>query len=251
MPIEVESCVASHVGDRPEQQDRVGLFVHPRYPDVVLAVLADGMGGLSGGAMAAEQVLLRARQNLESYAPRHETPESLLRSVLSEAHTGIRLTRFTSELEPHSTAVALLLQPEGVWWAHCGDSRAYHFRGGALMSRTRDHSIVGELLHSGVLDEAGARNHPRRSVLLSCLGDQREPRIDIAWTRPLLAGDRFLLCSDGLWAYFSDSELALALHEHAPRTAAERLLALARERASGGGDNISLAIIKLAGRSAP
>lgn len=250
MPIEVESCVASHIGDRLEQQDRVALFVHPQHPDIVLAVLADGMGGLSGGAMAAEQVLLRARQNLESYAPRHETPESLLHSVLTEAHLGIRLTRFTTELEPHSTAAALLLQPEGAWWVHCGDSRVYHLRGGVLQSRTRDHSVVGELLEQGRLDEAGARSHPRRSVLLSCLGEQREPRIDGAGARPLRAGDHFLLCSDGLWTYFSDSELALTVHEHSPRVAAERLLALARERAGGAGDNIALAILKLVERRA-
>lgn len=245
MGIDVESCVASHLGDRAEQQDRVGLFTHPERPGVLLAVLADGMGGLSGGAMAAEQVLLRARQNLESYAPPHETPESLLQSILREAHVGIRLTRFTSEQEPHSTAAALIVQPGGAWWAHCGDSRVYHLRGSATLSRTEDHSVVGELQRSGRLGEADASRHPQRNMLLSCLGSPREPCIAYATAQPLIAGDSFLLCSDGLWGYFSDCELASTVNELAPRAAAERLIALARKRAGGGGDNISLAIIKL------
>lgn len=245
MRIEVESCVASHVGDRVEQQDRVALFVHPQQPGILLAVVADGMGGLSGGAMAAEQVLLRARQNLDSYAPLHETPESLLESIVREAHVGIRLTRFTSEQEPHSTVAALLLQPEGAWWAHCGDSRVYHVRAGQTLSRTQDHSVVGELIRSGRLGEAAARHHPQRNMLLYCLGGPREPEFSAASTRPLLAEDCFVLCSDGLWPFFSDFELASTVQEFAPRAAAERLIGLARQRAAGCGDNIALAIIKL------
>lgn len=245
MQIEIESCVASHIGDRAEQQDRVGLFVHPEQAGVLLAVVADGMGGLSGGAMAAEQVLLRARQNLDTYAPLHETPESLLESIVREAHIGIRLTRFTSEQEPHSTVAALLLQPGGAWWAHCGDSRVYHMRGSRTLSRTADHSVVGELIRSGRLDEAGARFHPKRNMLTYCLGAPTEPHFSTAATEALTAGDSFLLCSDGLWSSLSDFELASTVHELAPRAAAERLISLARQRAGGSGDNIALAIIKL------
>lgn len=74
----------------------------------MLAALADGMGGHSGGAMAAEQVLLKARQNLEIYNP-GEPPDEFLASIIDEAHVVIKLTRFTSEQDPHSTAVLLLL----------------------------------------------------------------------------------------------------------------------------------------------
>ena len=87
MPFSAETCVAMHIGDRLEQQDRVGLFAHPKRPGIMMAALADGMGGHSGGAVAAEQVIMRARQNLETYAPLHETPRDLLASVIDEAHT--------------------------------------------------------------------------------------------------------------------------------------------------------------------
>ena len=212
---------------------------------MLMAVLADGMGGHSGGAMAAEQVLIRARQNFEAYAPAQETPEDLLRSVIDEAHTVIKLTRFTSEQDPHSTAVVFTLQQGKAYWAHCGDSRLYHFRGAHTMSRSADHSLVGELQRKGRLDENQALNHPQRNVLLSCLGSDREPRIEYGCEASPVAGDCFLLCSDGLWAYFTDFELASTLQEFPPRAAAERLIAQVRQRAGGSGDNISLAVIKL------
>ena len=245
MSFTAETCVAMHVGDRKEQQDRVALFGHPKRPGMLMAVLADGMGGHSGGAMAAEQVLIRARQNFETYAPAQETPEDLLRSVIDEAHTVIKLTRFTSEQDPHSTAVVFTLQQGKAYWAHCGDSRLYHFRGAHTMSRSADHALVGELQRKGRLDENQALNHPQRNVLLSCLGSDREPRIEYGCEASPVAGDCFLLCSDGLWAYFTDFELASTLQEFPPRAAAERLIAQVRQRAGGSGDNISLAVIKL------
>ena len=245
MSFTAETCVAMHVGDRKEQQDRVALFGHPKRPGMLMAVLADGMGGHSGGAMAAEQVLIRARQNFETYAPAQETPEDLLRSVIDEAHTVIKLTRFTSEQDPHSTAVVFTLQQGKAYWAHCGDSRLYHFRGAHTMSRSADHSLVGELQRKGRLDENQALDHPQRNVLLSCLGSDREPRIEYGCEASPVAGDCFLLCSDGLWAYFTDFELASTLQEFPPRAAAERLIAQVRQRAGGSGDNISLAVIKL------
>ena len=245
MAFSAETCVAMHIGDRSEQQDRVGLFAHSKRPGIMMAVLADGMGGHSGGAMAAEQVIIRAKQNFESYAPLHEEPQELLSGVIDEAHTVIKLTRFTSEQDPHSTAVVLLLQQGKVYWAHCGDSRLYYFRGASTVSRSGDHSLVGELVRKGRLDESGALKHPQRNVLLSCLGSEREPRIEYGIADQLVAGDSFLLCSDGLWAYFTDFELASTIQAHTPRAAAERLIQMARERGGGGGDNISLIIIKL------
>jgi serine/threonine protein phosphatase PrpC len=245
MSFTAETCVAMHLGDRKEQQDRVALFGHPKRAGLMMAVLADGMGGHSGGAMAAEQVLLRARQNFETYAPLHETPETLLGGIIDEAHVVIKLTRFTSEQDPHSTAVVFLLQQGKAYWAHCGDSRMYHFRGMRTVARTADHSLVGELLRKGRIDDGIAQHHPQRNVLLSCLGSDRAPRIEYGCETAPMAGDCFVLCSDGLWGHFSDSELASTLQELPPRAAAERLIALARERAAGLGDNISLAIIKL------
>jgi len=245
MALSVATCVARHQGDRREQQDRVEIFGHPTMGGMMMAVLADGMGGHSGGAMAAEQVLLKARQNFEMYAPRSETPEHLLREIIEEAHLVIKLTRFTSEKDPHSTAVVLLVQPGGIDWAHCGDSRLYHFRQGQLVSKTEDQSLVEQLVRKGVISAEAAIDHPHRNVLLSCLGAENPPKVIHGKVGELRVGDAFLLCSDGLWAYFDDAELGRAIAERPPREAAEWLIGQARERADGEGDNISVAIVKL------
>ena len=250
MSLSVETCVASHQGDRPEQQDRAAIFGHPKLGGMLMAVLADGMGGHSGGAMAAEQVLLKARQNFEMYAPRSETPEHLLKEIVEEAHVVIKLTSFTSEKDPHSTAVVLLLQPGRVDWAHCGDSRLYHFRGGALVTKTEDQSLVEQLVKKGVISAEAALDHPHRNVLLSCLGAENPPKVLHGHVGELRAGDAFVLCSDGLWGYFDDAELGGIVHRLTAREAAETLIGLARQRAEGEGDNISMAIVKLVDGSA-
>ena len=69
MPLTIEACTAQHIGDRKEQQDRVAIFAHPKAKGTLLAVLADGMGGHTGGALAAEQVVHTARQNFEANGP--------------------------------------------------------------------------------------------------------------------------------------------------------------------------------------
>ena len=100
-----------HKGDREYQQDQVALLSHPRYNGCVLAVLADGMGGRSGGRKASDQVMLTARQLFERYSPETDDPVTMLKALVQEAHIVIRLTAITSEQEPHSTITAFLINP--------------------------------------------------------------------------------------------------------------------------------------------
>lgn len=245
MPITVDACAAQHQGDRKEQQDRVAIFPHARRKGVALAVVADGMGGHTGGALAAAQVIHTTKTNLDHFSPADESAKCLLENSLWEAHTMIKASRFMNEKEPHSTAVMLLLLPGRVSWAHCGDSRLYRFRGTALLSRTVDHSYVEHLVACGRITAEQALTHPNRNVLLTSLGGQDEPKMAFSDTDDLLAGDAFVLCSDGVWAYFSDDELATLVAENSARDACEILIEKARQRANGSGDNLSLAIIKL------
>lgn len=245
MPLTIESCAAQHIGDREEQQDRVGIFPHPHNRSALLAVLADGMGGLSGGALAAEQVLHAARAAFNGYGPGIDVNDMLAQAI-NDSHQSIKLTAFSSEKEPHSTACILVFHSGKAYWAHCGDSRIYHFRHGKMLARTVDHSVVmRRMVIPGYITEEQAESHPNKNLLSSCLGDSAMPEIDYGTSGPLQDGDCFLLCSDGLWAYFKNEELGKILEEMAPRQAAEALIAGARKQGGGWGDNCSLAIIRI------
>jgi PPM family protein phosphatase len=245
MPIRIEAGTGQHIGDRSEQQDRLILIPSKREPGIVLAIVADGMGGHTGGAMAAQQVISTAQQIFENFHTSEETPQKLLTSIVHESHLIITLSSYTSEQEPHSTVVAMLLQKERADWAHVGDSRLYHFNGQGLIQRTTDHSYVEQLFKEGKITAAELDTHPNKNILVHCLGSQNPPLIDFGGTDQLKGDDCFILCSDGLWAYFTDIELGAILSSCPPRVASEQLISLARERAHGRGDNVSLAIIKL------
>lgn len=245
MALAIESCSAQHIGDRDEQQDRVALIPHGKHLGTMLLVLADGMGGLTGGALAAEQVVLAARQAFEHFSPAN-APEEVLASCINDSHEGMKLAAISSGLEPHSTACVLILQPGRADWAHCGDSRIYHFRNGELMARSVDHSVVmRRMVLPGHLTEAQAGRHPKKNLLSSCLGHVTPPEIEFGKADNLQIGDCFMACSDGIWAYFQDDELGEILASLPPRQAAESLIGLARERARGQGDNCAVAIIKV------
>jgi len=236
-----------HQGDRPYQQDQVLVISHPRTPGCVLGVIADGMGGRSGGRQAADQVMLTASQLFARYAPESDDPAKLLEQLLQDAHTVIKLIAISSEQEPHSTVAAFLMSPQGACtWAHAGDSRIYQFRQGRLHHRTRDHSYVQMLIDRGEISEAEANIHPQSNVLVGCLGmASKPPPIDTHRIPRLDANDVLLACTDGLWHYFTTEELGVVVSEYAPRDAVEWLVSEARLRARGSGDNLSLVIMKL------
>lgn len=244
MPIMIDACVAQHQGDRQEQQDRVALVPHPKGGGVAIAVVADGMGGHTGGVLAAQQVIHTARNNFDQFSARTESPRGMLESSLHEAHMLIKASRFMNEKDPHSTAVMLLLQPGKASWVHCGDSRLYRFRGDKPSFHTTDHSYVEQLVAKGKITPEQALVHPNRNILITSLGGNETPRIDYGESDDLQAGDSFLLCSDGLWGYFGDAELGGVLAAYSAREASELLINRARTRAHGEGDNVSVVVLK-------
>jgi PPM family protein phosphatase len=235
-----------HKGDREYQQDQVALIAHPRAAGCVLAVVADGMGGRSGGRKAADQVMMTARQLFERYSPQVDEAPALLRKIVQEAHIVIKLTAISAEQEPHSTIAAFLINPGGdCHWVHAGDSRIYYYRNSELVKRTSDHSYVQTLVNKGEITEDEANVHPQSNILLGCLGTEEDPPIDTHFVPLLLPGDILMACSDGVWHYFSPKELGSVLSQLSPREATEFLIQKARQRARGSGDNLSLVVIKL------
>lgn len=233
-------------GDREYQQDQVSILTHPRVPGCVMGIVADGMGGKSGGRKAADQVLLTAHQVFERYLPGKDDAVLFLRQFVHEAHLMIKLTAIAFEEEPHSTLAAFLINPDrSAATLHAGDSRIYHFRGQDILFRTKDHSYVQRLVDEGQITEEESHNHPQSNLLTGCLGTQTDPPATIHEIDRLADGDTLMACSDGLWHYLSPRELGAITNALNPREAAEMLIGKARQRGRGTGDNLSVALVRV------
>jgi serine/threonine protein phosphatase PrpC len=240
------AATALHRGDRAYQQDQVEILVHPRVNGCALAIVADGMGGKSGGRKAADQVILTAQQIFDRFVPTKDDGPEMLRQLVMESHLMIKLTAITAEEEPHSTVAAFLIGPDlECDIVHAGDSRVYHFRGSTMVSRTLDHSYVQRLIDEGKITEEEANTHPQSNLLTACLGTQQDPPVVVQQLGQLQVGDTMLACSDGLWHYFTPKELGAIVEALPPREASEMLVGKARQRARGGGDNLSLALVRI------
>ncbi|MEI8029047.1 MAG: protein phosphatase 2C domain-containing protein [Comamonadaceae bacterium] len=235
-----------HKGDREYQQDQVILLSHARVSGCLLAVLADGMGGRSGGRKASDQVMMTAKQLFERYAPETDDAAAVLKQLVHDAHTVIKLTAISAEEEPHSTVAAFLINAGGdCHWAHAGDSRIYHYRGDKLVKRTIDHSYVQTLVDRGEITEQQANDHPKSNILMGCLGTEDDPPVANHFISQLHAGDILMACSDGVWHYFDPAEMGSILSTLPAREASQFLIETARSRSGGGGDNLSLVVVKL------
>ena len=242
----LSAATGLHRGDRAYQQDQLEVLMHPKVPGCVMTVLADGMGGKSGGRKAADQVVMTARQIFERFVPHEDAAADALTQLVQESHLMIKLTAIAAEEEPHSTVAAFLITPDlRCHAAHAGDSRIYHFRGAELVARTIDHSFVQRLIDEGKITEEAANTHPQSNLLTGCLGTHQDPPVSIWDLGTLQHGDALLACSDGLWHYFTPKELGTTLQALAPRAATELLLGKARQRARGGGDNVSMAVVRI------
>jgi protein phosphatase len=147
------------------------------------------------------------------------------------------------------TPAAVAPEPVRLAVANVGDSRTYLVRGGALTRATVDHSYVQELLATGHLSEDEARNHPRRNIVTRALGIEPNVRVD-SWVLPLVRGDRFVLCSDGLVDEIDDTRIAeIVCSTDDPQAAAERLVAAALEQ--GGRDNVTVVVVDVVSGAEP
>ena len=235
-----------HKGDREYQQDQIALLSHPRYPGCVLGVVADGMGGRSGGRKASNQVMLTARQLFERYSPDHDDAQALLKQMASGSQLVVKVTADGSEQEPHRALAACRSSPAGdCKGIDAGDSRMYHCHSGKLIKRNMDHSYVQTLVDRGELTEDEANVHPQSNILMGCLGAEDDPPMDVHFVHEMRPGDVLMACSDGVWHYFTSNELGSVLSSLSAREAAEFLIEKARSRGRGGGDNLSLVVVKL------
>jgi protein phosphatase len=206
--------------------------------------VADGMGAHAAGELASQL----ATDNIpHAYQKRRDLPpcESIIAAV-HDANARIN-TKGQNSVDFHgmgTTCSCLLLLPDGAMAAHVGDSRVYRLRGHTIEQLTFDHSLVWEMAAAGHASEEEVPAYVPKNVITRSLGPNPTVKVDLEGPLPLKAGDRFLLCSDGLTGPLNPQLIGMVLASLPPEEAAETLVDLAN--LLGGPDNITAIVVEVA-----
>ncbi len=205
-----------------------------------IAVLADGMGGLNAGEVASREAADRVLKGLGAGMG--------MQQVVEDANASIfELSRSDAELNNMGTTlVALQLVDNQMWLANVGDSRIYRFRDQTLDQLTCDHSVVQQLVDSGLMTAAEARQAPNRNIITRALGIEATVEVDVLEEQPQ-ASDLYMLCSDGVTDMLEPEELqALFVAHSAPSLLVDAIVDAANT--AGGFDNISVILVTVTGK---
>ena len=231
----------SRKGGREKNEDRMG-YCYTSGSGLFL--LADGMGGHPEGEVAAQMAL----QSLSALYQKQARPllphaAEFLSTALLSAHDQIlRYAAKHGMLDtPRTTLVAAVVQGNSATWVHCGDSRLYVVRDGALLTRTRDHSYAEQHRAEGGLQLPRLVN---RNVLYTCLGSPVKPQFDITGPIVLHQGDKIMLCSDGLWDSLDDATIVRGLASAPVSQAVPDLVEQALRKAGARSDNATVLAIE-------
>ncbi len=232
----------SRKGGREKNEDRMG-YCYTR--DAGLFALADGMGGHPEGEVASQLALQTMSAMFQRAAkPRLVDPLRFLHDAIIAGHH--QLLRYATERAlmdtPRTTVVACVLQGNAAYWAHCGDSRLYLVRGDKLVARTRDHSYSE--LQETLAHVVPIGDRVNRNVLFTCLGSPGKPVVDTAGPLVVQAGDRVMLCSDGLWGAVDDTQITQLLATHPITESVPELVELALRSAGEKSDNVTVLAVE-------
>ncbi|MEY2952673.1 MAG: hypothetical protein RLZZ401_760 [Pseudomonadota bacterium] len=224
----------SRKGAREKNEDRMG-YCYTRESGLFL--LADGMGGHPDGEQAA-QLALQTIAGLFQQAAKpvvRNVPEFLTTALMAAHHEILRLALEKGLLDtPRTTLVGAVLQNGAAHWVHCGDSRLYMVRDGALLTRTRDHSYVEQKeLSPNRMDTTN------RNILFTCLGSPSKPVFEVTGPMLLQHADKVLLCSDGLWDHVSDTDIVQQMSQLPVGESVPELVERALRKAGARADNVT------------
>jgi serine/threonine protein phosphatase Stp1 len=211
-------------------------------PDIGLWAVADGVGGHHAGEVASQTATEALRTVPSGLNATQLITEVRMR--LARVHQQLREEAAQRGVDAMATTIVVLLARGSYFaclWA--GDSRVYLLRDGKITQLTRDHSLVQELIDAKTITEDEATTHPRSNVITRAVGaGDLELALD-KYSERLCAGDRFLLCSDGLWKTLAPEELTQLLLTADGKPSAERLLEAALER--GADDNVTVVAVEV------
>ena len=237
---------ASHVGMVRQQNEDA--FV----AESNVFAVADGMGGHNAGEVASALAVEGLRR---AAAAGFSAAEGLIAAINTTNATIHEASGGLSEQRGMGTTLTALVplpatdgEPQRVVVANVGDSRIYLWRGDELKQVSADHSYVQELLSEGLITAAEARIHPRRNIVTRALGIEGDVNAD-SWVLPMVVGDRYVLCSDGLVDEVDDAEIAAILRASTnPQVAADHLVQVANNH--GGRDNTTVVVVDILGDTA-
>jgi serine/threonine protein phosphatase PrpC len=222
---------------------------------LAIAIVADGLGGHASGQdasrLAVRIFIERLTRELATplvaplgfALPPDEAVEAALRDATQAANTAVYQANVNGAGDMGSTLVALVIVGEMAWIANVGDSRAYVQDGDTLRRITSDHSLVEQLILSGLITPEERYTHPHRNRIFRSLGGEQQVELDI-FTQRLRPGMRLLLCSDGLWEMTHDPDMEEILRQtENPYAACAALIASANEH--GGEDNITAVVAQI------
>jgi len=235
--VRLEAGTATHTGRiRTSNQDAVGMVDD-------LFVVADGMGGHRGGEVAAAEAVGVLMVGLErsDRAGLVAAVRAANRSILERAAVEPDLSGMGTTLCALAV-VDSLTGDDALAAANIGDSRVYRFAAGCLDQVSDDHSLVADLVRAGEITAEEAAHHPQRNILTRALGIEADPLID-SWDLVPVHGDRYLLCSDGLFNELGDERLAEVLSEGSVQEVADRLVDEAVD--NGGHDNVTVLVAEV------
>jgi PPM family protein phosphatase len=212
-------------------------------PELKLCALADGMGGAAAGEIASRMF---AEAVVETFLAVRQRSEPESRDLVEQTYrlANERIVQHTTEIPEHKgmgcTAEVLAFFDQGYVLGHVGDSRSYLLRDGHLKRLTNDHSVVQAQVDQGLITAAEARKHPLRNVILRAVGTNEVLVVDLI-RGEILAGDLFLLCSDGLTDMVEEDVIlqVLAGRPSLPHKA-DKLVELANS--NGGYDNVTVVL---------
>ena len=201
--LDLTGFLESRTGGRPENQDFAGVAETPLG---TLIVVCDGMGGMKGGSTASRLAVTMILDTMKK-ADTDTDPRQQLTDAIKEANKAVYgVGNSHQELQGMGTTVtALLLNEQCAYVAYVGDSRIYQLRKGKKVYRSFDHSMVFEMVKQKVITEEQARLSAQSNVIMRAVGIKEE--VDVSTSRlSYRKGDRFILCTDGLWGVMPEEE---------------------------------------------